>query len=153
MNVIGLAGTSFGLVALVALGPATRAAGREITYLPSEKVAARFAKGMPLVEQENYKVHASRREGPGQVEVHAKDTDIIYMLTGTATFVTGGTVAGGKETGPEEVRGTAIEGGETRMLKPGDVIIIPNGTPHWFKAVPGPITYFTVKVRAAGDSR
>ncbi len=153
MNVIGLAGTSLGLAALVALGPATRAAGREVTYLPSEKVAAGFAKGMPLVEQENYKVHASRREAPGQVEVHAQDTDIIHVLTGTATFVTGGTMAGGKEIGPEEVRGTAIEGGETRTLKPGDVVIVPNGTPHWFKAVPGPMTYFVVKVRAAGDSR
>ena len=153
MNVIGLAGTSLGLAALVALGPATRAAEREVTYLPSEQVAAGFAKGMPLVEQENYKVHASRREAPGQVEVHAKDTDIIHVLTGTATFVTGGTMAGGKEIGPEEVRGTSIEGGETRTLKPGDVIIVPGGTPHWFKAVPGPMTYFVVKVRAAGDSR
>ncbi len=32
------------------------------------------------------------------------------------------------------------------------MIIVPNGTPHWFKAVPGPITYFTVKVRSAGDA-
>ncbi len=89
MRVIGLAGTSFGLVALVVLGPATPAAGRAVNYIPSERVAAGFAKGMPLVEQENYKVHASRRDAPGQVEVHARDTDIIHVLTGTATFVTG----------------------------------------------------------------
>jgi mannose-6-phosphate isomerase-like protein (cupin superfamily) len=153
MIVIGRAGTTLGLLALVALGPARRAAGSEVTYLPSEKVAAGFAKGMPLVEQENYKVHASRREGPGQVEVHTRDTDVIHVLTGTATFVTGGTMTGRKDTGPEELRGATIEGGETRILKPGDVIIVPSGTPHWFKAVPGPITYFTVKVRAAGDPR
>ncbi len=41
-----------------------------------------FEKGMPLLEIANYKVHASHRDEPGVVEVHAKDTDIIYMLDG-----------------------------------------------------------------------
>jgi glc operon protein GlcG len=150
---LGLAVLAFGLP-LVALAPAASSpASRGVTYLPSERVAAAFAKGMPLVEVENYKVHASRREAAGQVEVHGEDTDIIHVLTGTATFVTGGTMAGGKEVAPEEVRGTSIDGGETRTLQPGDVIIVPNGTPHWFKDVPGPMTYYVVKVRAAGASR
>jgi glc operon protein GlcG len=147
------AATSFGLMVLAALGPPTRAAGKEVTYIPSEHVAAGFLKGMPLVEQENYKVHASRREAAGQVEVHTKDTDIIHVLTGTATFVTGGTMVGGKDIAPEEIRGTSVEGGQTRTIRPGDVIIVPNGTPHWFKEVSGPMTYYVVKVRAAGDGR
>jgi hypothetical protein len=50
------------------------------------------------------------------VEVHTCDTDIIYVLTGTATLVTGGTVVGGGETAPEEIRGTSVDGGETRAL-------------------------------------
>lgn len=129
------------------------AAPVEVTYLPSERVTAAFLKGMPLVEQENYKVHASRREAPGQAEVHTKDTDIVYVLTGSATFVTGGTVGGGKNVEPEEVRGSSIEGGQTRTIRAGDLIIVPNGTPHWFKEVPAPMTYYVVKVRAAGDAR
>jgi len=152
MKVIGFAATSLGLLVLAASAPATRAAGKEVTYIPSEKVAAGFVKGMPLVEQENYKVHASRREVAGQVEVHTKDTDIIHVLTGTATFVTGGTMVGGKGIEPEEIRGTSVEGGLTRTIRPGDVIIVPNGTPHWFKEVSGPMTYYVVKVRAAGDA-
>lgn len=122
----------------------------EVTYLPAERVAAAFTKGMPLVEVDEYKVHASRREAAGQVEVHTRDTDIIHVLTGTATLVTGGALAGGRETAPEEIRGASIDGGETRTLQPGDVVIVPNGTPHWFKEVPGPLTYYVVKVRA-GD--
>lgn len=123
--------------------------GRPVRYLPSDQVAAAFAKGMPLVEQENYKIHASRREaGTGLVEIHEKDTDILYVLSGTATLVTGGVVAGKKTVAPEEVRGETSEGGETRQLRPGDVVIVPNGVPHWFKDVPGPITYYVVKVRA-----
>lgn len=152
MKAIGLLAASAALMILAA-GPQTRAAGRDVTYLPAEKVTAAFAKGMPLVEVENYKVHASRREEPGQVEVHTQDTDIIHVLTGSATFVTGGTVVGGQETAPEEIRGTSVVGGDTRTLRPGDVVIVPSGTPHWFKEVAGPMTYYVVKVRATGASR
>ena len=78
-----------------------------------------------------------------------QDTDIAYILQGSATLVTSGVAVGVKETGPEEFRGTAIEGGETRELKVGDVVVIPNGTPHWFKSVQGPLLYYVVKVRQA----
>ena len=152
MRAMCLSVASLGLAALVA-APRTGAAEREVTYITAAKVTAAFVKGMPLVEKENYKVHASRREAAGQVEIHTKDTDIIYFLTGTATFVTGGTTLGSKTSAPEEIRGSSIDGGETHTLRPGDVIIVPNGTPHWFKEVPAPITYYVVKVRAAGDAR
>lgn len=143
---------AFALVAAAALATlfarADAGAPPEVTYLPSEQVTAAFAKGMPLVEVANYKVHASRRESAGQVEVHTQDTDIIHVLTGSATIVTGGTVVGGKEIAPEEIRGTSVQGGTTRQLAPGDVLIVPNGVPHWFTEVPGPFTYYVVKVRA-----
>lgn len=138
-------------LALVTVGALRTAAtpARPVTYIPADKVKAAFVKGMPLVEVENYKIHASHREaGSYPVEVHTKDTDIMHVLSGKATLVTGGTMVGGKETAPEEIRGTSIEGGETRAVSPGDVVIIPNGTPHWFKDVPGPIDYYVVKVRA-----
>ena len=106
-----------------------------VTYLPADQVKAAFAKGMPMIEVGDYKIHASRRETPGMAEIHTRDTDIAYILQGSATLVTGGTAVGVKEIGPEELRGTAIEGGETRELKVGDVVVIPNGTPHWFKSL------------------
>lgn len=144
---------TLGLAALALIQPAAGAVKRDVIYLPTDTVKAAFEKGKPLVEVDNYKVHASRREGPGQVEVHTEDTDVIHVLAGTATVVTGGTLIGGTTTAPEEIRGTSIEKGQTRELRPGDVIIIPNGTPHWFKEVPAPMTYFVVKVRAAGAAR
>src|SRR5687767_9875942 len=65
---------------------------RQVTYIPSARVSAAFAKGEPLLETSSYKVHASLREASGKAEVHLRDTDIIYVLEGTATIVTGGTV-------------------------------------------------------------
>jgi glc operon protein GlcG len=134
--------------ALVVLAAPAPTAPRGVTHLRATDVTAAFEKGKPLLEVENYKIHASRRESAGQVEVHTHDTDIIYVLTGTATFVTGGTMVGGKETASEELRGTSVDGGETRALTPGDVVVVPSGTPHWFKEVKGPLTYYVVKVRA-----
>jgi len=120
-----------------------------VRYLGHDEVAAAFAKGKPMIEVRDYKIHASRREGPGLVEVHTRDTDIAYVLQGSATLVTGGAAVGLRQIGAEELRGTAIEGGETRQLEPGDVVVIPNGTPHWFKDVKAPFLYYVVKVRQA----
>ncbi len=136
------------ILALALVLPASAGGTSEVTHLPAGRVAAAFAKGMPLIEVENYKVHASRRETSGQVEIHTQDTDIIYVLTGTATFVTGGQIVDGRETAPEEIRGRSITGGTTRRLTPGELVIVPHGVPHWFREVPGPLTYYVVKVRA-----
>jgi mannose-6-phosphate isomerase-like protein (cupin superfamily) len=121
---------------------------KQVTYFDSDRVAAAFVKGMPLIEVENYKVHASHREGSGMVEIHERDTDIVYVLEGSATLILGGGIVEGKTTATEEIRGASIRGGETRHIVKGDVIIIPNGVPHWFKEVPGPINYYVVKVRS-----
>lgn len=121
--------------------------GHAVKYFPADDVSAAFAKGAVLVDAGGYMVHASRREGAGQAEIHLKDTDIIYVLDGTATFVTGGSVPDQMTTAADEIRGSTIVGGETRRLAKGDIIIVPNGTPHWFQVVPGPLTYYVVKVR------
>jgi glc operon protein GlcG len=120
----------------------------KVIYFSAAQVRKAFEKGMLLLEIANYKVHASHCEGPGVVEVHTRDTDVIYMLEGTATLVTGGTVVDGTDIEPEEIRGKDVKGGETRQISKGDVIIIPNGVPHWFKEVKGPINYYVVKVRS-----
>ena len=136
------------LVALPSVA-AAQASDANVTYLRSDQVKAAFAMGVPMVEVGDYKIHASRREGPGVVEVHTRDTDIAYVLQGTATLVTGGSAVGLKSIGPEEFRGTDIQGGETRELGVGDVVVIPNGVPHWFKRVDAPFLYYVVKVRQA----
>ncbi len=119
----------------------------EAVYVSSAEVSSAFARGAPLLENSAFKVHASRREKPGQAEVHAGETDIIYVLEGTATFVTGGTVVDPQATGEGEIRGPSISGGTSRSLEAGDLVIVPAGVPHWFRGVEGPFLYYVVKVR------
>ena len=121
-----------------------------VKFIDAKMVADGFAKGSVLDDGsngENYMVHASRREKAGMSEIHDLDTDIIYVLDGTATFVTGGKSVDSKMVAANEFRGSMIDGGETRQLKKGDVVIVPNGTPHWFKQVDGTFLYYVVKVR------
>ncbi len=122
----------------------------QISYFEKSKVDAAFAKGAILLDGSdgrNYMVHASRREKPGQAEIHTKDTDVIYVLDGTATFVTGGEAVDTKEIAANELRGSSIRNGETRQIAKGDVIVVPNGIPHQFLEVTSPFLYYVVKVR------
>jgi glc operon protein GlcG len=129
----------------------TGSTAKPVSYYSKDQVAAAFAKGAVLFDGENgarnYMVHASRRDAAGIAELHQLDADIIYVLDGTATFVTGGTISEPKTIAPGEIRGASIQGGESRKLVKGDVIIVPAGTPHWFQQVTAPFTYYVVKVR------
>jgi glc operon protein GlcG len=119
-----------------------------VAFFDKDRVMESFSKGAVLFDgSDKYMVHTSRREAAGAAELHEKDADIIYVQEGSATFVTGGTVVDGKMTAQDEIRGKEISGGETRTITKGDVIIVPAGTPHWFKEVPKPITYYVVKAR------
>src|SRR5213083_2929295 len=117
-------------------------------FIDSKKIAAAFMKGMPLLETAGYKVHASRRVEPGQAEIHTLDTDVIYVVDGSATLVTGGKAIDKKVIGPNEIRGSRIEGGEEHHITKGDAIIIPNGVPHQFTSVSGELHYFVCKPTA-----
>jgi mannose-6-phosphate isomerase-like protein (cupin superfamily) len=93
---------------------------------------------------------------PGVVAVHFKVTEIYHVMDGAGTLVTGGTMVNAKtrpadstavklEDGPG-ASGTSIQGGVTRRIKAGDVVVIPAGVPHWFSEIEGSITYVVMRV-------
>ena len=144
------------LIALFALGFACRAAAADMpkadapptdaVVLDHAKVDDAFAKGLPLLINTSYKIQAGRRVMPGVVEIHERDTDILYITEGSATIVTGGKAENPKTTAAGEIRGDKITGGTPRKLTKGDIIVIPSGVPHWFSEVSGTCLYFVVKV-------
>jgi mannose-6-phosphate isomerase-like protein (cupin superfamily) len=134
-------------IAVLALSAALFAVQKKpaATYVGHAKVAA-AASGADLAKGPDFTVMMMKRTGAGHVEVHDKETDTFYVLDGAATFVTGGTMVGGHVTKPNQHQGSSIQGGQMYSLSKGDVIVIPSGTPHWFKQVPKSITYYVVKV-------
>jgi glc operon protein GlcG len=133
-----------------AFGVSSANADPPVSYWDKAKVEEAFVKGSILFDGSdgrNYMVHASRREKPGQAEIHSEDADVIYVLQGNATFVTGGEAVDAKLTAPGELRGSGIRNGETRQIAKGDVLIVPRGVPHQFLEVTDPFLYYVVKVR------
>src|SRR6266481_854068 len=133
-----------GLLTTVSFLTAADASG--VTYVDHEKVAAALSKGGPLVTAPDLTVSGSHRDKAGQVEVHDQETDVIYVVEGEATFVTGGTAVGLRQTKAGQSMGTDIKDGENHHMSKGDVIVVPAGIPHWFKEVPKSVSYYVVKV-------
>jgi mannose-6-phosphate isomerase-like protein (cupin superfamily) len=69
---------------------------------------------------------------PGRPAVHPSEAEYAIVLEGSGTLVSGGTLADAKTSNANLVEGSRIEGGVTRTLGPGDVILVPAGMPHWF---------------------
>ena len=85
---------------------------------------------------------------PGDAIRHETSvTEIYYMLEGTGTLVTGGKIADEKNSGASpntkrpNFRGSRIDGGVTRKVVPGDMIIIPGNLPHWWSSLDTDIRY------------
>jgi hypothetical protein len=86
-----------------------------------------------------------RLDGPNNASVHTKAgdgqdvTEVYYILEGTGSYTTGGTLPDPKN------RTAGIKGGQTNDIKPGDIVIIPPGTAHWFSRINDHVTYIEAR--------
>jgi glc operon protein GlcG len=117
-------------------------------YFGADDVQAKFETGGLLLDTSGYKIDAGRRDGPGEVEYHEHAVDVMHVVDGAATVITGGEMIDAREVAPGELRADAVEGGTSHRLAQGDVLAIPNGVPHQFVEVSDPFLYFVVKVEA-----
>jgi mannose-6-phosphate isomerase-like protein (cupin superfamily) len=120
-------------------------------YVDRDKVTAAASKGGGILARAAdvpIQVAAGHRNTGGMVEWHEKVTEVYYVVEGEATMVTGGTMVDAKVTRPGQQSASDITGGQTQVLRKGDGMVIPAGTPHWFKEVQAPITYYVVMYTA-----
>ena len=133
------------------------------TYSSSADVAALLAKaksdhkdGQPTVIENilhlaPYNANLEYRTAVGPAAVHEHEAEVFYVLDGSATLVTGGKLANEKRTNAENLTGTGIEGGSSQAVAKGDVVIVPENTPHWFSAINGSIILMSLHVpRSSG---
>jgi uncharacterized protein GlcG (DUF336 family)/uncharacterized RmlC-like cupin family protein len=131
-----------------ALETAIAAPSNGAVYFPAAAVDERFRAGGLLLDENRYKIDAGRREAPGEVEYHEHAVDVMHVVSGSATVITGGSMVDPREVAPGELRAAAVDGGEPHRLSEGDVLAIPNRVPHQFAEVSDPFLYFVVKVAA-----
>jgi mannose-6-phosphate isomerase-like protein (cupin superfamily) len=123
-------------------GPAVALMNAEANKKLGERGAAPGAPLMfstPVTSGDHYQSNIVRRTKAQGSAAHPGWTEIHHILSGSGTFVTGGTVVRGTTNG---VEGNTIDGGVSRPVSAGDVVLVPAGMPHWYKAVDaGGITY------------
>jgi mannose-6-phosphate isomerase-like protein (cupin superfamily) len=94
--------------------------------------------------------------GPNDASIHSTATDgaqvteIMEVIDGSGTFMTGGTWIEKSDIAYQKRdRTKGISGGEAHDVKAGDFVVIPPGTPHWFSKVNDHVT--VVETRFPGD--
>jgi mannose-6-phosphate isomerase-like protein (cupin superfamily) len=104
--------------------------------------------GFPLEKYPNHYTSVSYRDKDGKGELHEQVADVFFVLDGSATLVSGGSLVNPTPRAPGEVVGDSVKGGASVTLHKGDVAHIPANTPHQL-LIPagGSITYFVVKVQ------
>ena len=104
-------------------------------------------------------VHRARRDRSqtgGAIE-HSQITEVYHVISGNGTLVTGGTIQNPTESAPASpvvtvlngpsTGGSSVQDGVSRTLGPGDVVIIPPNTPHWFTEITSDqIVYLVVRM-------
>ena len=111
----------------------------ELTQL-APKAVEKGSSGSVLASTGNLALKTSVRTTSGGAEIHAHYDDLMIVEQGSATLITGGTIANAKTNGDGETTGPSIDGGASRDLKPGDVVIVSAGVPHQLIVPPG-VTY------------
>jgi mannose-6-phosphate isomerase-like protein (cupin superfamily) len=101
-------------------------------------------------------LHRSAKPAQQGAIDHAQVTEVYHIIDGSGTFVTGGTIANARQVPADNVintilvgpstTGAAIQGGQSRKVGPGDVIIVPPGVAHWFSSVDADMNYLVIRV-------
>ena len=169
--VCGVAGLAVALAAQDS-GPKPQCTNCPGTYLSEGEIKEYVAKAMKerLIDQQIRDVEIGKahvgvgvvyrgkldKPGPNSVAEHDLVSEVYHVIEGTATLVTGPDIADmqRRPATQETVRlfngpgnnGSTIRNGVAHQLKPGDVMVIPAGTGHWFTKIDDHIVYLMVRI-------
>lgn len=149
----GLLAVSPGVAAAQTADPTAFASGADVQAQVRDMLAAmKPDQGFmwrPLVRDGATVAAIEIWKKPGRPAVHPAEAEYAIVLDGAGTLVSGGSMADAKATNANLVEGSRIEGGATRPLGPGDVILIPAGVPHWFGITGDRLVLLGVKLPGA----
>lgn len=129
--------------------PAAPAPGSPATYRSADDLAAalKTAKATPagmttaaVSNTDQYRINIVHRARPAGAIAHAGNTELHYIIEGSGTITTGGTIVPAADGKP-----ASITSGVTQRVATGDVIIVPANSPHWYSQIDSTITYLEVR--------
>jgi mannose-6-phosphate isomerase-like protein (cupin superfamily) len=96
------------------------------------------------------------KPGPNAVAEHDEVSEVYHVISGSATLVLGPDITNRQRRPANELtvmqfngpgnNGSEIRNGKTYQLKPGDVVVIPAGTGHWFTKIDDHINYLMIRM-------
>jgi len=172
-TVVTLAALACSMVAVMAQGgPKPTCTMCPGTYIPREEVQAYINKAIAekLTDQQVRDVEIGKAHigigvvhrgklaspAPESVAEHDQVSEVYHIISGSATLMLGPDITN-RQRRPATLRtvvefngpgnnSASIRNGVTHELKPGDVIVIPAGTGHWFTKIDDHITYLMVRI-------
>jgi mannose-6-phosphate isomerase-like protein (cupin superfamily) len=108
----------------------------------------------PIVQLAPYNANLEYRAAGvnAPASVHEREAEMFYVVEGSGTLVTGGTLREEKRTNAENLTGSGIEGGTPRRLAKGDWAMVPEKTPHWFTQIDGALVLMSIHLPHAPGS-
>jgi mannose-6-phosphate isomerase-like protein (cupin superfamily) len=129
------------------------------TFASSSDVVALIAKakadrkeGQPLISEPilrlaPYRANLEYRVALAPSALHETEAEMMYVIEGTGTIVTGGKLTEEKRVNAANLSGANIEGGTSQAIAKGDFLIVPQNTPHQIAPTGGsPIILMTLHV-------
>jgi len=158
MRAIGISTLALALLTTAAAVAQQPSAQAMKTFTSSKDVTAMIAKAKserkenqpivaaPILQLAPYNASLEYRAAVGPAAVHEKEAEFFYVIDGSATLMTGGKLVNEKRTNPENLTGTAIEGGSSQAVAKGDFVVVPENTPHWFSTINGTVVLMSLHV-------
>jgi mannose-6-phosphate isomerase-like protein (cupin superfamily) len=112
----------------------------DATLASADKNTVLHSAGVLLINHVIYKA------AHGPWEVHQTCDDLYFVRMGTARAKLDGTLIGGKEDPPGEIRGTGVHGARDFTIGPGDMVVVPRNTAHFMDPGSTRLGYLLVKV-------
>lgn len=100
----------------------------------------------PLLSLAPYRANLEYRTATGPAAVHEKEAELFYVIEGSGTLITGGKLREEKRTNPTNLSGSGIDGGQSRAVSKGDVLIVPENTPHQYVDIKGELILMSLHV-------
>jgi len=108
--------------------------------LRSAKVNPGGMSSSNVTTNDQYRVSVIKRDKAAGALAHPGNTELLYIVEGEGTMVTGGKLVAAADGKP-----ASIADGVSQRFTVGDVFIVPVGSPHWFAAIDKPVTYLEVR--------
>jgi mannose-6-phosphate isomerase-like protein (cupin superfamily) len=111
-----------------------------LAKLPSDRPSA----SVRVFSLAPYNVNVERRLPlPQGASLHEAQAELFYVVDGSATLLTGGTLVSPTRTG-SNLAGTGIEGGVRQTFSKGDFLLVPSGIPHQFVDIKAPVQLMSI---------